>query len=495
MKKILYLLMTLVTVMSAFSVAASEPAMSNFKASSTYTSSVYTDVSSAEWYNVSVKKCYELALMLGNGDGRFNPEGNVTLAEALTIASRVHNIYNGGNGILDTSVGQKWYDGIVTYATSNGIVKADDFTDFELAATRAEMAYIFSNALPGAEYNVINKNITAPDVKNTDKYSNEILALYKAGIVIGSDANHNFFPLTNIKRCEAAAIICRIVDKSERITVKDESSSTESGNSGNISDNTFDDEYFEDDYIDDEYIPGNDVSDTGLFDENDTESDLWNGVLDDSIGPAKKYTINKSAGYDRVYFTMKGSFGDAVLDMSKVRIGFATVDWTTEELSFIGHDVRLGGTYTKCESDNDLTAPGMYTLSEKKLEGVDCTLVKLNLDTVDFEKIRAIENFEKAGTNDVTLLVFAADSGWYTGFDSTFVIIDNLFKTIKINNYFSFDTIKYYIQNDISSDDGYLLLDDFITIPTDCYEITFETDNGTNTYEITEDILKNGLTL
>ena len=50
----------------------------------------YTDVPSGEWYEESVAFVAERKLMKGIGDKKFNPLGNLTVAEAITMAARIH---------------------------------------------------------------------------------------------------------------------------------------------------------------------------------------------------------------------------------------------------------------------------------------------------------------------------------------------------------------------------------------------------------------------
>jgi hypothetical protein len=74
----------------------------------------------------------------------------VTLAEALTMAARVHRIYQtGADGFVQST---PWYQVYVDYCVAQGIITGSDFADYTRPATRAELAYIFSNALPEAEF-------------------------------------------------------------------------------------------------------------------------------------------------------------------------------------------------------------------------------------------------------------------------------------------------------------------------------------------------------
>jgi len=188
-------------------------AMSNFVKVNTYTRGQFTDVNETLWYGFDEQKviatAYEYGLMLGTSDTLFDPTGNVTIAQAITMASRVHKIYTTGNG--DFVQGSVWYQVYVDYAIANNIIAASDFTDYNKAATRAEMAYIFSKALPAAEFASQNTVNSLPDVNNSTPYYSAIFMLYKAGVLAGSDTQGTFNPSNNITRAEAAAIISRVI--------------------------------------------------------------------------------------------------------------------------------------------------------------------------------------------------------------------------------------------------------------------------------------------
>lgn len=188
----------------------------NFTAKYEYTSGQFTDVTN-QWYSDSVKKVFELGLMKGNSDGNFNPEGTITLAEAIAMASRLHNICSGGSG--EFTQGTPWYNVYVDYAVKNGIINQDDFSDYSLKANRGEMAYIFASAIPRTTIAKINNVDTLPDVDDNTKYHDSIFLLYRAGVITGNDAIGTFEPETNITRAQAAAIISRIALPSERKTL------------------------------------------------------------------------------------------------------------------------------------------------------------------------------------------------------------------------------------------------------------------------------------
>ena len=198
--------------------AVNSASMANFVKSRTYFSGMFVDVDENQWYGSNEQKvianAYEYGLMQGSGN-TFNPLGNMTIAEAITIAARVHHIYNGGNG--EFTQGSPWYQVYADYAIEKGIVNAGTFSDYNKAATRAEMAYIFSRALPETEFAPQNFVNALPDVNSGTPYYDAIIMLYRAGVVAGSDNSGTFNPGDNITRAEAAAIISRVVLKENRM--------------------------------------------------------------------------------------------------------------------------------------------------------------------------------------------------------------------------------------------------------------------------------------
>lgn len=185
-----------------------------------YTESTYKDVNNNHWYKDGACNCYKMGLMKGKGDCAFDPSGNVLVAEAISIASRVHALYNSGTKsvIPLSSEGDKWWQSSLDYATKNKIVKSSDFktNDMQRPATREELAYILGNSLPDKELEVINKDIKFNDVKTSSKYTDEVMQLAKAG-VIGGYTDGTFKPTQSISRAETAVIVNRLVTTKERV--------------------------------------------------------------------------------------------------------------------------------------------------------------------------------------------------------------------------------------------------------------------------------------
>lgn len=389
MKKLLTFVLTIAAI-STVSDAA-------FDKINTYRNN-FSDISDSSWYSESVKTSYELGFMNGKSEGEFVPDGNVTVAEGVTLASRIHAIYNGmdadsyskksseirfdfesldnvsfnnadgeikdgvlvltakprvNNGKYDPGIfldnlsfdarvynklvvrmkrdrlenpytethrsealevffvnnddiimrqercvtktlkademsewfeveidmtksnlwkdnirqirfdptnnngiyyidyiyftqgedkNAKWYHKYVDYAVDNGIMGEDTFreTDYARNITRAELCCLFAAALPEEFFSPINNIDAIPDVDKNSKYADILLALYKAGVVLG-DSEGNFNPDSDIKRSETAAIINRVALPTNRVRgeIKTSADNVSYSNDYEFNDETF----------------------------------------------------------------------------------------------------------------------------------------------------------------------------------------------------------------------------------------------------------------
>ncbi|MGN1122085.1 MAG: glycoside hydrolase family 99-like domain-containing protein, partial [Eubacteriales bacterium] len=178
-----------------------------FAKTATYTAGQFTDVSEAEWYSESVKDAYEYGIMNGNSGSTFSPNGTLTVAEGITIASRIHAAL-GGETVLPAE--GEWYMPYVNYAVSHGFMKENTFDSYDRNITRYEIAELLSDVcgdLP--EINDISGVYDVP--------SEKILKLYKTGILTGNDEYGTFDGDANLKRSEISAMAVRIADSTKRV--------------------------------------------------------------------------------------------------------------------------------------------------------------------------------------------------------------------------------------------------------------------------------------
>ena len=88
-----------------------------------YVPGQFSDVALNAWFTPYVATAYTLGLMQGNPGGTFAPGGNVTLAETVTLAARLHRLSRGDSGAFPET--QPWYQAYVDYARENGVLTVD----------------------------------------------------------------------------------------------------------------------------------------------------------------------------------------------------------------------------------------------------------------------------------------------------------------------------------------------------------------------------------
>lgn len=206
-----------------------EPALGfvNFKKSNAYSAGMFSDVTEDKWYAVEVGKVYEFGMMIGNDKGEFSPDDGITVAQTLTIASRLHSIYKTGKA--EFVQGNPWYEVYADYAIEQGIISAEKYASLnpDSAASRMLFAQIIASSLPAEAFaakNTVEDN-ALPDVSMGMEGADSVYRLYRAGILKGNDANGTFTPDSGIKRSEVAAIIVRTADPSMRAELTLSSSS------------------------------------------------------------------------------------------------------------------------------------------------------------------------------------------------------------------------------------------------------------------------------
>ena len=176
----------------------------------------FYDVDSNDWFYEPVKSAWQNDLIDGVTARYFKPDSTLTVAQAVKLAAALHQKQSVGFVTLQNG-GTHWYDNYVNYAVANSLIEAayqsKSAEDMNRAVTRAEFVHILSKLLNAGTINTVN-NI--PDVKSGDAYADEIFAFYRAGILTGSDRLGTFHPESSLKRSEAAAILVRLYDATQR---------------------------------------------------------------------------------------------------------------------------------------------------------------------------------------------------------------------------------------------------------------------------------------
>ena len=174
----------------------------------------FPDVPTGEWYYNDVQKAANTGLINGYPDGTFGPNQNMKYSEAVKLAACMHQKHTTGSVTLKN--GNPWYQTYVDYAKAHSIISKN--YPWESNATRAGYVEIFAHALPDSALEERNTvlNDSIPDVKMSHPQASSIYKLYRAGVLTGNDSSGTFLPNNNIRRCEVAAILIRMMDPSVR---------------------------------------------------------------------------------------------------------------------------------------------------------------------------------------------------------------------------------------------------------------------------------------
>lgn len=175
----------------------------------------FSDVASGSWYESAVYVTSAYGLVKGVSDDSFGTGTNMKLSEAVTLAARLHCIYNSdGASFYNT---EPWYQAYVDYAVENGIISARQFENYEAMTTRLQFAELMAAALPDEAFPEINSIETGiiPDV-SLDASNTSVYKLYRAGVLTGKTEDGHFYPTDPVLREEAAVIVARIADPSLR---------------------------------------------------------------------------------------------------------------------------------------------------------------------------------------------------------------------------------------------------------------------------------------
>lgn len=177
----------------------------------------FTDMN---WSKPFVDKVYGYGWMEGSGNGKFEPDGNLTIAQAITLAARLYSAQI--NEPIPTVQGA-WYQTYVDYCLKNHLLN-NYYSEYiegevwlkeqmEKPASRLDMVKILGGAVdvPGLSWSD-KETITIPDL-NKDEVNGADLVYdwYRNGILSGDSGTGAFRPNDKISRGEVAVILCNLL--------------------------------------------------------------------------------------------------------------------------------------------------------------------------------------------------------------------------------------------------------------------------------------------
>jgi len=202
----------------------------NFVRSKTYTGQ-FSDVAEGSVFHDNIAALYEYGATVGKGGGLFGPADPVSVGQAVIFAARIRSLYDTGDAEAGPSAfkqeGMAAYEPYLLYLQSLGVLGNELDGGYPHAAPRKTAAHILARALPEGALEEVNGDLVAAaladqryitDVGEGTQYREDILALYRWGILQGSGGAGDFLPEENISRGALAAMLTRIMDPSLRVT-------------------------------------------------------------------------------------------------------------------------------------------------------------------------------------------------------------------------------------------------------------------------------------
>ena len=180
----------------------------------------FEDVDPDQWYYESVYEAWELGLLDGMTETSYDPDGSLSVAQAIKLAAVLHQTARKGAADLQNGT-PCWYTPYVAYAVEQGIVEAEYLqkTHQELseAVSRRELVHILFGAMD--DYPVLHplEDGAIPDVPQGSPNAGEVYAFYRAGILTGMDDRGTFCGEKGVRRSEVAAILVRLHDPARRL--------------------------------------------------------------------------------------------------------------------------------------------------------------------------------------------------------------------------------------------------------------------------------------
>ena len=188
-----------------------------------------SDVTKDSPFYENIAALWEYGLTVGKADGSFGVKDNLTVGQTVIFAGRLRSLYQTGDpekgpAAFRSGV-QAAYEPYLLYLQSLKALGSELFGTYPQAATRAMAAHILASALPeealAPTYGTLVAECYAtgrfiPDVTEYTEYQQDILRLYRAGVVKGSDAQGRYYPASPISRGAMAAILTRLADPSLR---------------------------------------------------------------------------------------------------------------------------------------------------------------------------------------------------------------------------------------------------------------------------------------
>jgi hypothetical protein len=180
----------------------------------------FSDINNVTWAKEAIETMATLGIISGVGNGKYDPNGNVTRAQFAKLVVRTLGLEGETAPLTFTDVKPSdWFYNDVALAVKYGIVTGKSKTTFAPndQITRQDMAVMMYRALK-----LIDPTIKATDINGSLKgfsdqssiapYAREACAVMVENNIINGVGGNRFSPTTYATRAQAAVILYRFMD-------------------------------------------------------------------------------------------------------------------------------------------------------------------------------------------------------------------------------------------------------------------------------------------
>ena len=172
-----------------------------------------TDIK-GHWAEEYIVSLYEKSIVSGSGDGKFNPDSNITRAEFVQILYNMSGMTSDGSyNFKDVKPGD-WFGQAVAWAVNFGItsgISEDMFSPYENITREQMAAMIYRYAtLMGADWQTGETGEFTDETDIADYAKYQVRWAKGEGIISGRP-DGSFGPKDNATRAESAAMLSRLV--------------------------------------------------------------------------------------------------------------------------------------------------------------------------------------------------------------------------------------------------------------------------------------------
>ena len=173
----------------------------------------FRDVSESHWASEYIQRAYEADWIHGMGDGRYDPSGNLSRAQFLTMVTNA--FFCGETDRVSVPEGSPWYAACWSVAQENGLhtgTAMQGLGDLNGKISRYDMAQVIVNTLSGQGISASAEEARSAqsEIKDWDSvpagYRDAVSGAYALGILSGRSGKFDGQAL--MTRAEAAKVLC-----------------------------------------------------------------------------------------------------------------------------------------------------------------------------------------------------------------------------------------------------------------------------------------------